>query len=67
MRRYLKGDNLEQITRSISGYSDLPGDPALQPATHYVCPRCGYPWYREDNDPIPQCPHDFIPLVPAQS
>jgi hypothetical protein len=66
MRRYLKGENPEQITRSIRGYSDLAGNPALQPAIQYICPRCSYSWYREDNAPIPQCPNDFILLVSAQ-
>ena len=66
MRRYFKGENPEQITRSISGYSGLAGDPALQSATKYVCPHNDYTWYREDSSPIPLCPNHHIALIPAQ-
>jgi hypothetical protein len=67
MRRYFKGEKPEEITRSSSSYSNLAGDPALQPAPRYVCPRCDSSWYREDNEPIPECPNHHIPLVPAQT
>ena len=78
MRRYIKGENPEQITRSISGYSSLAGDSAIgysgldgeeapRLAFQYICSHCGYLWYREDSEPIPQCPKDLIPLVLAQS
>lgn len=65
---YLKGENPEQITRSIIGYSPLPGNPSLQSATKYVCPHtgCTETWYREDNSAIPLCPTHLITLVPAQ-
>ena len=66
IRRYLKGENPDQITRSISGYSGLAGDPSLQSATKYVCPHSDYTWYREDNSPIPLCPTHLIDLIPAQ-
>ena len=68
MRRYLKGENPEQITRSISGYSGFVGDPSLQAATKYVCPHnnCTKTWYREDTSPIPLCPTHLIALIPAQ-
>lgn len=37
MKRYFKGENPNQITRSL-GDSRLAGNEALQPATKYVCP-----------------------------
>ncbi len=67
MKRYLKGENPDQITRSL-GDSRLAGNEALQPATKYVCPiGDDYTWYREGNEPIPLCPTHLVPLVPAQS
>nr|WP_290225483.1 hypothetical protein [Trichocoleus desertorum] len=67
-RRYLKGENPEQITRSISGYSGLVGDPRSQSATKYVCPHnnCPETWYRENNSTIPLCPNHLIALIPNQ-
>jgi hypothetical protein len=66
VRRYLKGENPDQITRSIRSYSGLPGDPSLHPAVKYVCPHNDYTWYREDNSPVPLCPTHLVPLVTAQ-
>jgi hypothetical protein len=49
-------------------FNPLPGNPALQSATKYVCPIANdYTWYREDTSPIPVCPTHLVPLVPAQS
>jgi len=64
---YLEGENPDQITRSISGYSNLPGDPILQSATKYVCSHngCTETWYREDNKPIPLCPTHLVTFIPA--
>ncbi|NJR70009.1 MAG: hypothetical protein HC771_16200 [Synechococcales cyanobacterium CRU_2_2] len=70
LRCFIKGESPEEITRSISGYSGLAGDPTLQPAIKYVCPQadgCTEPWYREGNEPIPLCETHLVPLVPAQS
>jgi len=66
MRRYLKGESPDQITRAISGYIGLPGVEKLQPPTKYVCPHNDYTWYQEDNSPIPLCPTHLIDLMPAQ-
>lgn len=69
MKRYLKGESPDQITRSL-GDSRLAGDERLPPATLYVCPQdngCTEPWYREIHEPIPLCETHLVPLVPAQS
>ena len=49
-------------------YSGLAGDPALQPATKYVCPIANdYTQYREGLEAIELCPTHLVPLVLAQS
>lgn len=67
LQRYLEGETLDQITRSIGSYSGLPGDSSLPPAVKYVCPHNDYTWYREDNSEIPLCPTHLVPLVTARS
>lgn len=49
------------------GYQPLPGMPALQPATKYVCPLGNdYTWYQDGSEPVPFCPTHLVPLVTAQ-
>jgi hypothetical protein len=48
-------------------YQPLPGMPALQPATKYVCPIGNdYTWFREGSEPVRLCETHLVPLVPAQ-
>jgi hypothetical protein len=59
---------LSQPPTEKGGYSPLPGNPTLQPATKYICPIANdYTWYREDGSVVPLCPTHLESLVPAQS
>jgi len=47
-------------------FQSLRGDPALPPATKYVCPIGNdYTQYREANEEIRLCKTHLVPLVPA--
>jgi hypothetical protein len=47
-------------------FQSLQGDPALPPATKYVCPIGNdYTQYREANEEICLCKTHLVPLVPA--
>lgn len=55
-----------QSQRSKS-YYPLPGEPALQNATKYVCPIGNdYTRYLENDRDIPLCPTHLVKLVPVQ-
>jgi hypothetical protein len=60
------GNFLHSTTQTRSN-SSLPGDPAVQSATKYVCPEGDdYTHYREGTEAIPLCPTHLVSLVPAQ-
>jgi hypothetical protein len=50
----------------VRGYQALPGHSPAPSGEHFVCPRCGSPWYRPGlGDAVQPCPRCHEPRVRA--